>query len=170
MAALTDAQLVTYKDDINANTDQEVIDALVANNNSVISDFYNQESVPIVWLLRQDVTADQMIAAMDWPTDYDTGFKDDIPGLSLLLANEGRIYNASSVGSRDALNSIFAGASNSKAGILLVSTRKGSFLEALYKITATGPGGGDGTSQAGSAIAEVVGDSTVQNVRDALAS
>lgn len=162
MATLTAAQLTTFKADILANPGGWTV-----GSNNEIAEWYSQIASPDVWVLRNDIAVDDIVAAMDWATDY-AAFKDDIPAIRFLL--DDGTYDATSVQARDALNAVFAGAANTKGNVLATATRLANNLESLFKVSTTGPGGGDGTSQSSSAIPIVTGSATIQNVRDALAS
>lgn len=160
---LTTAQLTTLGNAIRANG--SVATELAAGNIGGIRDWYNGESSPSFWVLKPDVAVDDMVSAMDWATDY-AAFKDDIPAIGFLLSNG--TYDPQQPNARDALNAVFAGATATKAAVLALATRIATEAEKLFAVTTTGPGGGNGTAQSTSAIAEVVGSLTTQNVDLAL--
>ena len=162
---MTPEQLVTFGTAIRANTDQGIIDAIAAGNNTYIRNWYNQLASPDVWVLQQDVSVDDIVGVIDWATDY-AAFKDDMTAVQFLLSNG--TYDPRTPNARAALNEVFSGAANTKAAILVLATRKATYAEGLFIEETTGPGGGDGSVQGQSAIATWVGEVTNVDVREAL--
>lgn len=162
---LDQSQLVTFGNHIRANTDQTVIDALAAGNLNAIRDWYNQDASPNFWVLLDQLEVDSAIEAIDWDTDY-AAIKDDMSTFLLLFRNG--TYATRGPGARAALDNVFSGASASKSAILGVATRLATYAESLFAVTATGPGGGDGSAQAQSANTVFLGDVTAQDVDLAL--
>jgi len=163
---LTDEQVVTLKDDMITHEDDPVAIWLAQGRLNRIVAYYNELADPDVWVFRESVSVESVITSMDWGEDY-AAFKDDIPGIELLLRNG--VYYPESENARDALNTVFSSAANTKQAILTVCTRQATKGEALFIETATGPGGGDGSSKPNSAIANFKGDITLDDVRAAVA-
>jgi len=159
--ALTNAQVATLATDIENNTNQTVIDALAAGNNNAIRDWYNEQASPNFWVLKNSISVDELVESLDWTGEY-ADFKDDMPAIRLLLDNG--TYAPQPVGAREALNAVFTGAGNSKAAILGMATRTATNAEKLFAVSTTGPGGGNGSAQAQSAIPEVEGNITRDDV------
>ena len=159
--ALTDTQRTALTTDISGNTDPIILQAIADGNTGVIADWYNGTASPDFWILKRDVGVDAIVGAMDWATDY-TAFKDDINAIRFLLDNG--TYDPQPVGAREALNEVFSGAAATKSNVLSAATRLATYAEKLFAVTTTGPGGGDGSSQGASAIAEFIGNITFQDV------
>ena len=146
---LTDDDLAVLGTDIRANTDPIVVDALAAGDDQTIAAYYSEQTSPDFWGLRQFVGRNELIDAMDWAADY-LAFQADIPAIEFLLdSNDG--YDPTTPSSREALNTLFAGASTSKTAILAAATKLVNRVEELFAFTTTGPGGGDGSAQVSSA-------------------
>jgi len=156
-------QLTTFGTHIRANSDTAVVAALAAGNLGDIRDWYSGESD--AWVFVGQMGVDSAVESLDWAGEY-ASFKDDIPGLRLLFDNG--TYNVDPPGAREALNSVFASCPNSKSGILAAATRHATELEKIFMATTTGPGGGDGSAQAQSAIVVVSGGPSTQDVDRAL--
>lgn len=164
---MTPAQLVTFGNDIRGNTDPAVVAALAAGNNNQIRDWYNQDAAPDHWVFIEQMQVDDAVEAMDWATDY-TAFQDDMNAFLLLFRNGS--YGVAGEGARNALNSILSGANSTKNALLGIATRLATEAEKLFTVTATGPGGGDGSASNNSANTVFVGQVTRDDVRDALAA
>ncbi len=163
---MTPAQLQTFADDIENNTNQTVIDALAAGNNNGIRSWYNETASPDFWVFKGSIPVDSIVGAMDWATDY-AAFKDDMDAIRFILDNG--TYDPQPVNARNALSEIFSGATNTKAAILAVATQKATYFQKLFSTSTSGPGGGNGSAQGQSALASILSDCTLQNVRDAVA-
>lgn len=164
--ALNSTQCQTLADDMAANTNQAVIDALASGNNSALQEWYNGVAAPSFWVIISEVPVDDIVAAIEWDTDY-VAFKDDVPALAFLLSNG--TYGPQPPGAREALNQVFSGANATKNAVLAVATRLASYAEAIFAETTTGPGGGDGSSQATSAIPIVEGNLSLSDIQCAVA-
>ena len=163
--AMTDAQLQVYSDSIAANTDPTVVNAVAAGDHQAIAEWYNDVSIPDVWTLVSSISRTGMIASMDWPNEYDPGFKDDIEAIIFITGDS---YDPRPVESRNALNAAFSGAPNTKAGILGLATALTSYVRALFIQATTGPGGGDGSSNANAALDILNEDVSVDDTRTAV--
>jgi len=168
MVALNPTQLATFKTHLDANTDPVIVQALQDGTNIVIADWYNGVASPDVWVFKSSVTAKELRDAFDWNEVLTGSPINDLSrwGFDNLL-KEGSV-DPSLVNTRNALNQIFTGQSTTKLNVLNASTRKASIIESLFIQTATGPGGGDGTTQMGSAIADFEGDISRLDVAAAL--
>ena len=163
---LDSTQCQTLSTDMQNNTNQTVIDALAAGDNVTLRDWYNGLASPDFWILKSEVPVDDIVAAMEWGTEYAT-FKDDMEAISFLLSNG--TYAPQPPNAREALSAVFAGATVTRSNILVTATRKASNAEKLFAVATTGPGGGDGSAQGTSAIPIVEGDLTLDDIRCAVA-
>jgi len=167
MASLTDAQLITFDADIQANTDQIVVDALAAGQNNKIADFYSADSDNTIW---RDLIE---------PEEVGLGFNgEEFDGLT--TANTNRLtawfaslptgFIANREDHRDLFDGVFSGAGGqlTRANLAIIWRRLANELEKLFAITGSTPTG-DGTNALPKTLV-VNGVCTVQNVRDALAS
>jgi hypothetical protein len=164
---LSDPQLIILGDNIRANPDPDVMSWLADGADNDIATWYSDAAnqAPEVWVLVDSLTRDQVIASMDWAAEYDPGFKDDMTAIVFLVAAQ---YDPRPAGNRHALNAVFAGASNTKTAVLAAATRAATPAESLYITPATGPGGGDGSSQGQSALAVFSGSVSSAEVSRAL--
>ena len=162
---LTDAQKTTLGNDIRANTNLTVIDALATGSNNALKGWYNGQAVPDFWVFKGSVSVDAITAVMDWSANYAV-FKDDMPAISFLLQNGS--YDPRPVKAREALTAVFAGAGATQNAILVESTRLSSEAEKLFSSATTGPGGGGGSTQGTSAVSAFEGELSLQDIRDAL--
>lgn len=173
---MTPEQITTFAAHIEANTNQTIIDALAIGNNNAIVAWYNQEASPAVWVLQTNVSKQDFWLALDKSETLD-----DLPFTAveqwhidlMFSTNGGESFDPQPEATRDALLLLFPGGAgnrpNSRTAVLLAATRKATYAEAIFIQAASGPGGGDGSTQTGSAIAIFSGDVTLQNVRDAVA-
>ena len=163
MASMTAAQLVTFKDDIEANH-QSLIDS---GRNNVIADIYSTDSDNTVW---RDLIE---------PEEAGLGFDgEEFDGLT--TANTNRLtswfaslptgFIASRKDHRDLFDGVFSGAggANTRANLAIVWRRLANELEKVFVVTGSTPTG-DGSDGLPMTLV-VEGDCTIQNVRDALAS
>jgi len=169
--ALTEAQLQTLADDMEANTDQTVIDALAAGNNNALVAWYNGQASPDFWVFKHSVDVDEVRRSIDW-----SEVLDGTDGLSVrqqwgfnTLMHNGT-YDPSEANNRNGLVAIFpASMPNTRAAMLADATTLATYAEALFAETASGPAGGDGSAQNKSAIAVFAGSLSLQDIRDAVA-
>ena len=184
---MTPEQITTFAAAIAANTDQTIVDALAAGNNNAIVAWYNQTASPAVWVFKDSVDTDSAFKAIDKseyidvPASGGTTVTQLIQALeaaslarrqevalNLMFANG--TYDPSLEANRDALVAIFPSSMpNTRAAMLADGTRQATYAEALFITTASGPAGGDGSSQNNSAIAGFIGSVSLQDVRDAVA-
>jgi len=163
---LTAEQLQVFADDIAANTDPVVVDALAHGNNNGIREWYAETAVPDFWVFVSTITVSDIKGAMAWSADY-ANFKDDMEAIRFLLANGE--YDPRPKGSREALNSVFAACPTTKSGILDIAVRKVNRTEKLFAVADDGLAGGDGSAKNAAAIAVVEGPASLDDVRAAVA-
>jgi hypothetical protein len=171
---LSAAQLQVFADDLVANTDQTIIDALVAGANNVILEWYNTSSSPDFWVFKSRVDGKDLKEAIDW-AEILTGSPVSAAerwALDMIMwpsETGGRWFNPTLENNRDGLVEIFGGQPNTRDAILNISVRLATRIERLFAVTATGPAGGDGSDKAQSADAVIEGPIDIQDVRDAVA-
>ena len=143
---LNTAQLQTLK--------QWVIDNANSAFDQSTANLLNALATPDFWVFRTSVTTDKAREALVW-SEILTGSP-----LSVLkqwafntLTHNGD-FNPSVENERVGFTSIFDGAAyaGTRANLLSASTRKSTLGEKLLSILGTGPGGGDGSAQAASAV------------------
>jgi hypothetical protein len=165
--ALDSAQLVTLGNDIRANV---AVNGDL-NNFNAIRAWYNADASPSFHVFKSSVSTDVARKAVDWSEVLDdvTPLKDIARwSFDQLLANGD--YDAGSESNRDALAAIFAGTNyqNTRAAILAASVRLATEAEKLFAVTATGPAGGDGSSNTAAAALVYEGQLTNREVNLAL--
>jgi len=162
MATLTDAQLATFKADIIANTNQAVIDALAGGANNAIAEWYSGDTVDY-WAYRNLVPIDEVSTAieLDDVANMTTGDNEKLK--TFYVIRQGGVF-ADKASDRTGFNDIFSAAAGDDSQQALIALWK-RLANELEKIFATGTG----TNGTPSTLA-VVGDCSLQNVRDALAS
>jgi|GEM_PF-6870693 len=172
---MTPEQHIAFAADIAANTDQTIVDALADGALNVIMNWYNEKTSDF-WVLQQSIEVDRAVQeGIDWDTDY-AAFDEKDMSVMLFLFHNGSFAIEAPRG-RHALNEVCTGAANSKAGLLGLATRKATKVEKLfaeepktvYGGSDNGPGGGDGSAQAQSAVAVFKGNCTLQDVQAAIA-
>lgn len=185
--ALSSAQLATFAADLEANTDQDVTDALAAGNNNAIVAWYNQQASPAVWVFRSSIDTDTAFDAIDKSEYVDVPASGGSTVAQLVQAIEAAslerrrefalelmlhngTFDPSVESNRDALTDIFPPSMPlTRASLLEASTRQATYAEALFISAASGPAGGDGSAQGQAALAGFTGSIALQDVRDAVA-
>lgn len=182
--SLTNAQLTTLGTHIRANA--AVAGDLAAGNLGAIADYYNGTATPSVFVFRVSVDTDTAFKSIDKdeyiaiPASGGGSVAELVQAveaaslarrqevaLNLLLANG--TYDPQVESNRDALTKIFpASMPNTRAAFLADATRLASYVESLFIAIASGPGGGDGSSQATSAIAQWSGSVSFHDIDRAL--
>ena len=162
MATLTDAQLATFKVDIIANTNQAVIDALAGGANNAIAEWYSTETADY-WVYRDLVPIDEVSAAIELDDIANMTTGDNEKLKTFYVIRQGGVF-ASKASDRNGFNDIFSAAAGDDSQQALIALWK-RIANELEKLFATG----SGTNGSPSTTA-VIGDCTLQNVRDALAS
>ena len=166
MALDNDADFVILGNDIRANTDPEVQDALAKKDTQRIAAWYNQQAVPDFHGLKKRITHRELIDATVWATDY-AALKDDIDVIDFLFARQNE-FDPTTENARNALDQAFTGATASKTAVLAVASRLATYAEKLFAVEAFGPGGGDGRNQNNSAELQYVGELSARQVERAL--
>lgn len=126
--SLSAADLVTFRNAINAETDAGVVAARTAGNDTAIANFYAQPSSPQVLLWRPAVTIDELKAAVVW-TEF----------LALTVARQnawfaltqGVAVDATNTNIRTGFSSVF-GASSTLTNLTAIAQRNATKLEALF--------------------------------------
>lgn len=135
-----------------------------------IAEAYNLPADPDCWVFLSSVDTDEVRKSLDWPEvlDATTGLTElQRWGFNTLMHNGS--YNPSELNERMGLLQIFpAGMSNTRANLLDDAVRKATRAEALLKVAATGPAGGDGSAKNKSAIAVFQGLLSYQDVKLAM--
>ena len=162
MAELTTAQLATLKADIIANTNQTVIDALAAGANNAIADWYSADTADY-WVYRDLVPINEVSEAIELDDIANMTTGDNEKLKTFYVIRQGGVF-ASKASDRTGFNDIFSAAAGDDSQQALIALWK-RIANELEKLFATG----SGTNGSPSTTA-VIGDCTLQNVRDALAS
>ena len=110
--ALTPAQLTTFKTDIEANSNQTVIDALAAGAHNAIATWYNQTASPqfVVW--KTNITRTEIYVVMDWAEVVNVK-SNDLLAFQIMTA-EGQL-DPSQVNVRNGFSEIFRATGNNSA-------------------------------------------------------
>ena len=172
--ALNDAQLVTLRADIDANSgpggEWENV-PMNADGDQLISDDYGLVGSPLNWVLIPAVPVATLNLGIDYQEFVDvTAVTEGQRAGYGNLTRTGEDFDAGSEENRDALLAIFTpSAPNTRSGILDNITRPGLRGENLYAINATGPGGGDGSGQQQAQELVVVGEIARRDVSAARA-
>jgi len=163
MATLTDAQLATFKADIEGNTNQTVIDALAAGANNAIADWYSGDASPDYWVYKNLVPIEEVseVVELDDVANMTTGDNDKLKTFYQIRQGGVFAYKASD---RDGFDDIFSAAAGNDTQQALIALWKRLSNE-LEKVFATGGAGTNGDP----ATMGVDGSCSLQNVRDALA-
>lgn len=163
--ALTDAQLTTLGNDIRANSNQTVIDALAAGAIGVIRDWYNGDASPNYWIYRGMVPVSEVRNAIDSQNLVDITTADLERAQALLdIRAEIGFYGTNSR-DRSAWDDVFSAAAGdeSQQAIAALWTKLATELEKAFKLdTGTGAANDADTS---SVVGETV---TTQEVDRAL--
>ena len=163
MANLTDVQLTTLKADIEGNANQTVIDALAAGANNAIASWYSGDASPDYWVYKDLVPIDEVSAVieLDDVANMTTGDNEKLK--TFYAIRQGGVF-ADKASDRDGFDDIFSAAAgdDSQQALIALWKRLANNLEEAF---ATGTGTNGDPS-----IMAVVGDCSLQNVRDALAS
>lgn len=174
------AQLLTLKGDIAANVNPipagrpfagTAINALPNSGdaNFEIALWYSSQAIPNFWVFRSSVTTDKARESIDW-TEVLTGAP--LPTLKQwafdTLTKNGS-FNPSLENERVGFTSIFSGTgyANTRNNLLSASTRLANRIEKLFFSVATGPNGGNGSTQATAAVTAVEGSISGVDVEQA---
>lgn len=167
---MTSVQLITFGNHIRNNTNQTVIDALASGNHSIIAAWYNEQADPAFWIFVDHVTTDEVRASLDWnEVLHDTNGLTDLQrwGFETLMHNGS--YEPAKLNDRNALIKIFpTSMSNTRTAVLADATKQATNIEEVFAEEASGPAGGDGSSQGNSAIATFIGTVSHIDVFNAL--
>lgn len=180
--------LVTFGNDIRGNA--ALTNEVNSRNYDAIAGWYNDAANTPGWYsnptpaqdrwgIRSQVAVQEITAVLDWQDDFDFTLETDsvvlqketIKQLQALQLYQSQTYWPGPAGSRDALEVIYSGKSGTRAAILALINRKTTPAETLFAVTATGPGGGDGSQQTRAANFGVVeGPVSARTVERALAA
>ena len=164
MAILTDAQLATFKSDIESNTDTVVVAALAAGANNAIADWYSLVASPDYWVFKNVVPISEVssVIELDDVANMTSGDNEKLKTFYAIRSESGVF--ASKQTDRDGFNDIFSSAAgdDSQQALVALWKRLANNLEELF---ATGAG-----TNANPSTMATDGNATLQNVRDALAS
>jgi len=164
MAELTDAQLATFKADIEGNTNQTVIDALASGANNVIAAWYSGDASPDYWVYKDLVPIDEVSAVieLDDVANMTTGDNEKLK--TFYAIRQGGVF-ASKESDRAGFDDIFSAAAgdDSQQALVALWKRLANELEKVFAV-----GSGAGTNGDPDTMA-VVGDCTLQNIRDVMA-
>lgn len=155
--ALTDAQLQTLKNDIDANSGpggefEQYVGDLSKDANQAIADAYNLTASPDFWVFKTSVDVDTAREAINWAeilTNAKLGV-DDRWAFDVMMANGN--FNPALRNTRDGLAEIFNGQPLTRNALLDISVRLATRGEKLFHVVGDGPGGGDGSAKAQSAV------------------
>lgn len=134
--ALTDAQLVTFKADLDANTDPAITQAITDGTNNVIAGWYNDDKTGYyVW--RTNITTAEVKDVVDW-TEF-IGRSSGERGAFMLLIEDG-IVNAGKTNVRQGFADIFSGpnGATTRNALTTLAKRLGSNIEAVLVSSGTG--------------------------------
>lgn len=164
---LTPAQLTTFKDDIEANTDPVVVQGLSDGNDGDIANWYNLEANPNYWIFRNLVSSDEVRDAIDAKNIADLTTADRGRTVDLLNIRLERGFSGSNPRDRSAWDDIFSAASGneSQQAILALWTRLSSNGENVFALWT-----GDGVAAATADTTSFQGSISSRDVRDALNS
>lgn len=160
---LTAAQNTLLKDDIEANTDQVVIDALAAGANDVIADSYNQQADPDFYVFQKLITPAEMGAVIELD-DVAGMAPGDVDKLSAFFLLRPGGFNGEDATDRTGFDNVLSTgpADDSQQAVAAIWQRLSTEAEELFAI-------GTGTLVA-PAIAGFVGSLSFQDVIGALNS
>ena len=173
---LTDAQKVTLGNHIRANEDPEIVSALANGQITKIRNWYNATASPDFWVFYGSVSVDEVRRSLDWDEIEDTAKMTAQRWKMFEILFSNHDYNPEEANNREALIRIFPGNAypeeermpNCRAAVLVDATRKATEAEKVLSEVATGPGGGNGSAQAQSAIAVFKGDLSNSDIGDAI--
>jgi hypothetical protein len=169
---LTPAQLVTLGNHIRANTDASVIQWVTDNNFNAIRDWYNAQASPDFWIFRWEVDTDEVRRSLDADECMTANKFPDIARWNFDNLMRNGTYNPTEQNNREFLALIFSAAQMplSRNAVLQDATELATEAEKVFAIPATGPAGGDGSSQSNSAEAVTKGLLNTDDVADAMAA
>ncbi len=163
--ALTDAQLVTYKSHIDANTDPTVVQAVADGANNVITTYYDDESDPEYWIFRREVPMEEVrdaIDAMDIVT-MQTADRDRM--LALLEVRAERGFSGESGNDILAWDDVFSSplVDTSQQAIAALWTRVARNIETVFA-----QGTGTGADADNADVTTYQGGVTIEDTRKAM--
>ena len=157
MATLTPEQLITLADDINANTDPDVVAARTARNDTELARLYNLDSSIIVW--RDNITPSEYREALVW-TEIDSLTAGKARIWEWITQNMTAPIDATKANIRQGLADVFPSNGATRGQLLTVAKESASVFESIYAA-------GVGTT-ANPAVRVVNGPVTIQNIGAAL--
>jgi len=161
--SLTNPQLITFKADILANTDSEVITARNVGNNSAIAEWYSRENIIDFWIFKKLVSIDEVSEVIELDDVANMTAGDNVKLNTFFNIRQGGVF-ANKASDRDGFDDIFSATAgnDSQQALKVLWQRLATNIERLF---ATGTG-----TNAVPAQLVVEGAASLQNVRDALAS
>lgn len=136
--SLTNAQYITLANHIRANTDQDVIDALVIRNDTELTRLYNLDTTFYVW--RSDVPPEEYMPALDW-TEVDNMSTGKSRVWDWSTQYQTAPLDATSANLRAGIAAAFP--ANTQAALNAVAKRFASVFEEIFA-TGTGTNGDPG--------------------------
>ncbi len=162
--SLTPEQLVTFKADIDANTNATVIAARNAGNNRAISDWYSLDNADGHWVFKIVVPLEEVSRAIELDDVANMTTNDNEKLKTFFVIRPDGVF-ANKATDRDGFDDIFSAAAgdDSQQALIALWKRLSTNIERLF---ATTPGAG---TNADPATLVVEGGASLQDVRNAVA-
>lgn len=136
--SLSAEQNTALKNDINANTDAGIIQALLDGNMGVIATFYNTQASPDYYIFQSNITPEEMgvVIELDDLADMTTG---DVQKLTAFFLVRPGGFNGENASDRAGFNDVFSttAGDDSQQAVAALWQRLATYAEELF---ATGTG------------------------------
>ncbi len=166
---LTTEQLVIFKEDIESNTNEEVIAARNAGNNSAIAEWYSRINILDFWIFKRIVPLEEVSEVIELD-DVANMTQGDNERLKTFFAIRQDGVFASKLTDRAGFDDIFKSSAGDMTQQALIDLwkRLATNMEKLFAVEPDEGEPGQGTND-DPAQSVIIGGASLQNVRDAVA-